>query len=68
MELSIEFFLTEKFRNLSTQFKFWLLQLSRQVINVFRRGKNVVVAVVAAADVVDADGVVVAAVVGSTEV
>ena len=60
--------MTEKFRNLSTQFKFWLLQLSRQVVNVLRRGKNVVVAVVAAADVVDADGVVVAAVVGSTEV
>ena len=62
--------MTEKFCNLSTQFKFWLLQLSRQVINVLRRGKNVVVAVVGAADVVDADGVVVvvAAVVGSTEV
>ena len=59
--------MTEKFRNLSTQFKFWLLQLSRQVVNVFRHGKNVadVVVVVVAAGVVV---VVVAVVVGSTEV
>ena len=61
------FFATEQFCNLSTQFKFLLLQLSRQFVNVFRHGKNVadVVVVVVAAGIVV---VVVSVVVGSTEV